>query len=261
MPLKAYRVISAKMVDQLARQLDLAVDIETTVETELNGGITGIGSGRRKSTKRVNPSSLTDPRLVEQVVDGLRDNGQLKIYRPERLQDLKSRQSTFVHEIGIVGTPVFLPLKDGADAASGMDSLTVWVFEPVGPAGFIDSEPDGSWAWDWQGSYLFLIEEHITHPEGLYYLSGVSALRCLVEMAGYNTRLSCGRFGEDEFGRDNPAHPIDKLLSIGGVRGRPRPIEAVYRIAAMTDEQATIINGKKVRLNDILAYPLYIADC
>jgi hypothetical protein len=28
----------------------------------------------------------------------------------------------------------------------------------------------------------------------------------------------------------------------------------------MTDEQATTIEGKEVRVNDILAYPLYIAD-
>ena len=28
----------------------------------------------------------------------------------------------------------------------------------------------------------------------------------------------------------------------------------------MTNEQATTVDGKEVRLNDILAYPLYIAD-
>jgi hypothetical protein len=41
---------------------------------------------------------------------------------------------------------------------------------------------------------------------------------------------------------------------------RGRRVEIVYRIAEMTNEQATTIDGKEVRLNDILAYPLYIAD-
>ncbi|GAA2608987.1 hypothetical protein SMC26_31580 [Actinomadura fulvescens] len=260
MTLKSYRVVSSRMAEQLARQLGLDVDVETTVETELNGGITGLGSGRRKSVKRVIPKSVTDPRVLNEIVDGLRDNGQLKIYRPERTRELPRGVPTYIHEVGIEGTPVFLPLGEEARIAPGMEGLTVWVFEPLGRVGFIDSEPDGAWAWDWVGTYLFLIEEHISNPENLFCISGISALRCMLETAGYNTRLPSGRYGEDVFGRDNPAHPIDKLVSVGGRPGRSRMIEAVYRIAVMTNEQATTIDGREVRLNDILAYPLYIAD-
>jgi hypothetical protein len=64
----------------------------------------------------------------------------------------------------------------------------------------------------------------------------------------------------DKYGRDDPAHPIDKLRRVGGIPLRRRRVEVVYRIAVMTDEQATTINGEEIRLNDILAYPLYIAD-
>ena len=130
--------------------------------------------------------------------------------------------------------------------------------------GFIDSEPDGSWAWDWVGTYLFLVEEHLSDPERKYHCSGISALRLLVDViAGHDPGLRAnlpGGLATDQYGRDNPAHPIDKLRRVGGMPLRPRCVEIVYRIAAMTNEQATTINGKELRLNDILAYPLYIAD-
>lgn len=146
----------------------------------------------------------------------------------------------------------------------GIAGLTVWVFEPLGPEiGFIDSEPDGSWAWDWVGAYLFLVEEHQSEPESTRCWSGISALRLLVEdIAGHNPgfRKSPDGIGRDRYGRDDPTHPIEKLRRAGGMPLRRRRVEIVYRVAAMTNEQATTIDGKEVRLNDILAYPLYIAD-
>jgi hypothetical protein len=259
--LKAYRVIGAQLADQLARQLSLDVDTERTTETEVNGGIASLGGARRKSITKTEPIQPTDPRILEKIAEGLREHGQLKIYRPERLCELPD-QPTYVHEKEVEGTPVYLPLAEGANAAPGLRGITVWVFEPLGPVGFINAESDGSFAWDWIGTYLFLIEEHIADRETTSCWSGVSALRLLVESAGYDARLYPHQapHAYDKFGRDNSAHPIDKLRSIGGIPLRPRRIETVYRIAAMTDEQASTIEGKEVRLNDILAYPLYIAD-
>jgi hypothetical protein len=91
------------------------VEVETATESEFKGGIANFGSARR-----------------------------LKIYRPERTRDLPT-QATFVHEVGVEGTPVCLPVKEQSEVPPGITGLTVWVFEPLGPEiGFIDSEPDGS---------------------------------------------------------------------------------------------------------------------
>lgn len=262
MAIKTYRVINEELVRQLALQLGLAVEVETTTESEFKGGIASFGSARR-SSRKVSSRNLDDPRLLDEIVEGLREHGQLKIYRPERKRDLPEH-TTFVHEVGVEGTPVYLPVKEQSEVLPGMDGLTVWVFEPLGPEiGFIHSEPDGSWAWDWVGTYLFLVEAHSSEPESRHRWSGVSALRLLVDgIAGHDPEFPRppGGLGLDLYGRDDPAHPIDKLRRVGGMPLRRRRVEIVYRIAAMTDEQATTINGKEVRLNDILAYPLYIAD-
>ena len=131
MALKTYRVINEELVRQLALQLGLAVEVETTVESEFKGGIASFGSARRRSQK-ISSRKLDDPRLLDDIVEGLREHGQLKIYRPERKRDLPNH-STFVHEVGVEGTPVYLPVKEQSEAPPGMDGLTVWVFEPLGP--------------------------------------------------------------------------------------------------------------------------------
>jgi hypothetical protein len=256
MALKSYRFINERLVRELSLQLGLDTEIEKTIESSVNGGISGFGASRNKSRKSTS-RTLDDPRLLSEIMDGLREHGQLKIYRPERKRDLPP-YTTFVHEVNIEGQPVYLPVKDDSGVPPGIAGLTIWVLEPIGTElGFIDSEPDGSWAWDWIGTYVFLVEEHLADPERKYFHSGISALRLIVDVtAGYDHSPR----GMDRYGRDNPAHPIEKLRSVGGVTLRPRQIETVYRIARMTDEQASTINGKQIRLNDIMAYPLYIAD-
>lgn len=263
MTLRTYRVVNHELLRQLALQLGLPIDVETERESEVKGGVANFTASKRKSQK-TSSMHLDDPRLLEAVVNGLRDHKQLKIYRPERKRELPDR-ATFVHESNIEGTPVYLPVKEGSAVPPGIEGLTVWVFEPIGTQiGFIDSEADGSWAWDWIGTYLFIVEEHFSDPQPKYHFSGISALRLLVDVvAGHDPRVRDKFYEgitEDPYGRDNSAHPIDKLRRVGGVPMRPRNVEIVYRIGLMTDEQATTINGEQIRLNDILAYPLYIAD-
>lgn len=263
MVLRTYRVVNEDLVRQLALQLGLPVNVETATESEVRGGIANFGGARRKSQK-TSSRSLNDPRLLEEIVEGLRNREQLKAHRPRRRRDLPDR-TTFIHEINVEGTPVYLPVKEESGLPPGITGLTVWVFEPLGQElGFIDSEPDGSWAWDWIGTYLFIVEEHVYNPERAYCCSGISALRLLVDVvAGHDVSLRANPLeyrGRDQYGRDDPAHPIDKLRRVGGTPLRPRSVEIVYRVAVMTDEQATTIGGREIRLNDILAYPLYIAE-
>jgi hypothetical protein len=98
------------------------------------------------------------------------------------------------------------------------------------------------------------------------FISGMSALRMVVDFIvgqepfGHRPTTEHIRSGGDDFGRFNPKHPIEKLAAVGGTPGRPRRIDTVYKIEYMTDEQSAPLSGKVVRVNDILAYPLYIAE-
>jgi hypothetical protein len=90
----------------------------------------------------------------------------------------------------MVATPVFVPVEEKYAKAVGVDHLRVWISDPNGPVGFIDSEPDGSWAWDWLGTYVLLVEE-IREIQTPHRPSGVSALCRMVNfVAGHDP---CGR--------------------------------------------------------------------
>ncbi|GGO47912.1 hypothetical protein GCM10012287_21670 [Streptomyces daqingensis] len=63
----------------------------------------------------------------------------------------------------------------------------------------------------------------------------------------------------EELGRGSSAHPVEKLRQVGGVAGAPRIVNAIYKIAYMTNEQTATLQGREVRVNDILAYPLVVS--
>ncbi|MER8155857.1 hypothetical protein [Streptomyces sp. NPDC094472] len=118
--------------------------------------------------------------------------------------------------------------------------------------------------WDFIGSFVFLVEELEDADFPTSVVSGVSALRALVDVvAGHDPRAG-GRLVDltsretEDLGRDSPDHPIEKLKRAGGIPGTPRMVDVIYKIAYMTDEQAATLKGQEVRVNDILAYPLVI---
>lgn len=49
---------------------------------------------------------------------------------------------------------------------------------------------------------------------------------------------------------------MKRLQGIGGVVGRTRIIETVYKIEYITGAQSYPHNGEQLRVSDILAYPL-----
>jgi hypothetical protein len=192
------------------------------------------------------------------VVEALREADQLKIYRPERSREYwNSGVGDWYVSEEFVATPVVLPVSGGSDDRT----IRIWVGEPLE-----EREPP-SGEWDWAGSFVFLVEDlrHFEWPFEVGYLSGISALRLTVEFVAGRDQytfddLIAARREEDKFGRFVDANPIDKLRAAGGIVGRPRLIETVYKIAYMTNEQSYMADGQRVRVNDILAYPLYIAE-
>ncbi|MER7128645.1 hypothetical protein [Streptosporangium saharense] len=267
--LKTYRVVNSTLLESLLSQVENLDAVERSTEWE--GRVTlGVGSfGRKASTKRSNGVQANMHRQIEGAVEALREHGQLREYRPERTREVYKHgmlvDRPYVREVNVVATPVYIPVPEPLQGVRG-SMLTVWVCEPIGEVGFIDAEADGSWAWDWVGTYVFLVEE--IRDSGLqHFMSGISALCALVNfVAGHDP---CGRPEQihscvsahgEPWGRDLAMHPVEKLSKVGGIAGRKRAIETVYKIVQMTDEQASVVNGKEVRLNDILAYPLYIAE-
>jgi hypothetical protein len=136
------------------------------------------------------------------------------------------------------------------------EDLTVWVLDPIEPS----REPVDE--WDWLGSYVFIVQELLDLKAPHSVFSGISALRLVAEKIAVAENVDMRDLAgtEDVFGRWHEGHPIEKIKAIGAKVGRRRRIETVYKIGYMSDEQYIKVNGAEGRINDILAYPLYIAE-
>ena len=216
----------------------------------------GVKTGRKQS-----PLPSDDPRLLPPIIASLRDSGQLRVYRPERAGEFwDERSDWYVHETGIA-TPVLVPTDKALRNRNVPEALTVWIMDPIESA----VEPEDE--WDWLGSFVFIVQELGGFPwPSSWFISGLSALRMVVDVIAKTPRLDRGELrkvitsGDDVFGRWHDGHPIEKLERIGAIRQRARKIDTIYKIAYMTNEQSVTVNGKWTRINDILAYPLYIAE-
>ena len=255
----SFRVINQRLVESLARDLDLPLNESVSTETEVTAA--KLVGGRWTRSRTSEPLRSNDPRLLPMIVEALRNSGQLSIHRPDAPEQFwrGDHSGWYVYEEAIA-TPVTLPLAAKMPkGVTGPDALNVWVSDPPEP---VLPRSD----WDFTTSFLFLVEElgEFRWPIP-WFMSGISSLRLVAEVLTDHRELTLKsmfdlRNSADRFGRWQPDHPIERLREIGGVVGASRRITTVYKIAYMTDEQSYPYQGEEVRVSDILAYPLYIAD-
>ncbi len=251
---RSFRYVNSALASSLAADLGIARHTWPTQEVRagVNAGITAeVKLGRSTS-----PSSPSDPKMLDRIVRGLRKSGQLRNSRPQHPGEFwrEPHDGWYVEE-RFVATPVRLPPGVSSSVAT---ELTVWVGEPTIP----HREPENS--WDTQGTFVFLVEELASFDWTLgHQISGVSSLRLVIEAIGKKLTgremLALPRTA-DRFSELVEADPVDKLAGIGGLAGAPRPIESVYKIAYMNDEQCWRRGSRFLRTNDVLAYPLFIVS-
>lgn len=256
-PLKEYIVVNERLIEDLYRQ------------------VSEMQRGPNSSENEISPTAKTftphDHDVIEAVVESLRETGQLHAFRPDRASDfwLGEHAGWYVHEL-MIATPVIVPLKHHFEGLAGVpEAVTVWISEPTPPQTPAESE------YEIVGSFVFLVQEmgELKWPLR-WFMSGISALRMVANFmvggADYRTEGELHRSMQatrDLYAMPNgwgderdERHPVEKLKAVGGIPGRPRRVETVYRIAYMSDEQCMPTDGGIVRINDVLAYPLYIAE-
>ena len=251
-PVRDITVVNKPLVMRLARDLGLAVDDMS--EYELKADLK-VASFARKSSR---PASWD---VLDRITAALRESGQLRAFRPERTYDSRfpgrSLTSTpagwYLHE-EMTATPVMVPVPHRLVDFGAPETLKVWVSEPL------ESGEEARFPGDFVGSFVFLVDELAETHTVPRHLSGISALRLLMEGILQDKEITEITRGKDGWGRDSNEHPIEKLERAGGQPLRERAIETVYKIAYMTNEQTWVHNGTEARVNDILGYPLYIAE-
>jgi hypothetical protein len=137
------------------------------------------------------------------------------------------------------------------DEWKACSQIAVWISDPD-PAAY-SNKP-----YDWKGTFLYLMECHWDYQGFQTVFSGVSALQALVNQITGKNFLDYINEEFEPYGRGRDLHPIDKLKDCGGIVSEPRRIKSLYRKRYLTDEQVYQYEGERRRVNDLLAYPLYI---
>lgn len=180
--------------------------------------------------------------------------GYLGRERPKSINEAEEKPFTFIHE-KVSAVKLIFP-KEKLEKLNGIKNIAVWVAEPN--PDHLGVEED----WEYNGTFLYLLETLSDSGEYTSVISGVSALLALCNIVhGYNFfDRSLNKDNKETFGRWNYVHPIEKLKSIGAIQIEERKIDTLYRCRYITNEQSYTYNNKKYRVCDLLAYPIYIKD-
>lgn len=131
--------------------------------------------------------------------------------------------------------------------------ITVWVSEPD-PTLYSDV------SFIWRGTFLYLVTIETEHEREQTIFSGVSALQALSNLVTGEPFLSRHKDGGEPLGRWNGIHPLEKLKTLGAEISYEREITTLYKKHYFTNEQSHTYEGKERRVNDLLAYPLWIKE-
>lgn len=234
-------------------------------EPRLNSYISQLGGSvenKRKSSRKVSlsmkgpifemsseeiPGSANPADKIDILVNLLSKNNLLRLNRPIEGIDWGAKK-VFVYE-ETKASQIIIPQNDILKRL-GISAVKIWISDP-NPKDLNGPE------WSFRGSFLYLTELIFDNNDITHMYSGCSALRFIVNaVSGENFRE---RSGVEIFGRDSSLHPLEKLESIGAVRGSSHTIQTLYKIRYMTDEQVFEFENQEHRTHDILGYPLFIA--
>ncbi|MEP2234873.1 MAG: hypothetical protein ABJM58_10780 [Alteripontixanthobacter sp.] len=242
--MRNFRYVNEDKIDSYLNQLGFDSRAKKSDRKLGLSGFTPSGSlGSSQSDKKI-----PIEHRVSKLVELLRDHEVITGQRPHYLPHHPTTEPPFVHE-HCEAIPFIFP-KSVFEHDLGISALKLWVSEP-NKEFFVD-EP-----FRWDGAYLLLTEVHFDNGVHRHMLSGCSALR-LVFNALTNDNL-LDRSGEEIFGRWDYRTITEKIMKMGGIPGSKLPIETLYAIRYMTDEQFHPDAPQDGRVHDILGYPFFIS--
>jgi len=234
-----------RYTEQIRDQFAQVEETSLSVSASLAGP--KVEASRRKRRKELNSSERID--LLNVYLDVTKD---IALSRPPAYQEPFGEDvPRFVRET-TTASKVIIPAP-ALESVKGLSSFAIWVSDPD-PS--VYSKKD----YVWRGTFLYLTEMHWDTLPFRSTFSGCSALQAIVnaslgkELVSYQEQDTW-----EPFGRGSHDHPIEKLKRLGATVSGERRIETLYRTRFMTNEQCYVFNHEERRVNDLLAYPIYIA--
>lgn len=226
----------------------------------------GIESGNIK------PTQTSVFRKIDALIKKLESNQAITDVRPETIRDAylpeqletlphekkaSTHGTSFVFERTVATKLIFPPLV--VEQVPSLRSFAVWVSEP--PSIDLAVQAQKTDIFDFKQTFLYLIEARWNLNEPYHgTFSGTSALKFIMNFRNGIDRIDTN-WEPEKFGRGSELDPIEKLKSQGAIVSEPQLIETIYRKRYITDEQCVSRNGSKVRVCDLIGYPIYIATC
>lgn len=199
--------------------------------------------------------TMTSHDKIELLLKYLKVKDVLEFSRPRDMHDaFKNNKRGFVLE-RMKATQLFFP-KDALQDSPDLQMFALWVSDP---------DPNdiqyGEMLYNYTGTFLYITQMWLDNGWYSPIQSGCSALQAIVNFlegrSVLNTILHSGR---EKFGRNNLDHPIEKLISLGARRGSTKTITCLYQKRYITNEQCYLFNNREARVNDLLAYPIFISE-
>ncbi|OJD42610.1 hypothetical protein BAU22_22395 [Bacillus sp. 4048] len=199
--------------------------------------------------------NMNNHEKIELLLKYLKSKDALQYSRPRDMYDsFNNNGKAFVLETMKATQIIFPPesLKDTPD----LKYFALWISDPN-----TSDIQHGEIIHNYTGTFLYITQMWLDNGWYSPIRSGCSALQAIVNyLEGrpiLNTILHGGR---ERFGRSNFQHPIDKLISLGAKKGSTKEITCLYQKRYITNEQCYIFNSKETRVNDLLAYPIFISE-
>ena len=169
--------------------------------------------------------------------------------RPVKYSEFENSKP-FVFET-VVASKIIIP-ESKLKSVNGLKGFSIWVAEP-------EIETLKALGYGYRTTYLYLTEAYWDSEKPSTGFSSYTAFQMLVDaMSGEITERWYNK--PTKFGFVNQDHPIVKLEKLGGIATGTRKITSLYRKRYMSDDASMLIDGVSYRLNDLVGYPIFIAN-
>lgn len=246
--IRNYIFIDEALLDDFIDQIDLVPIVRPSASKKVSLSITG-------PSVEINQTAMERAHKVHEKIELLENFlSQNKMISYSRLEEMPEDRVDAQTPLFFIETMVARKVIFPRNLLLEFDSLTnlcVWVSDP-------NEELYVNQPWVWRGTFLYLTQGHWDSGKLKSFWSGCSALQVIVNKIEGFPLFS--RSSNEIYGRHNADHPVDKLKSLGAFVGEERKISSFYMMRYPTNEQCYTVNGEIRRVNDLLAYPIYISE-
>ncbi|MFD2167524.1 hypothetical protein ACFSJY_14840 [Thalassotalea euphylliae] len=250
--MKDYFYINDRLVQDYSQQLNLSTHESKPSKKESRVSVSLNPKYERK--KEFSSQILSSTKLVDNLHQALVKRGLVSQSRPFVMESLLSSETEIPFVFEQIKATKLIFTQEHLSRIPSIKELAVWIADP-------DSNQLTDEEWTWHGTFLLLPQIHF--DDGVYrtVMSGCSALQMLLNgiKGEVSEPLWRGASGEP-LGRGSFRHPVEKLVDHGAIEIGERKIETLYRMRYLTNEQCYTHLGVEHRVNDLLGYPIYMAE-